>query len=159
MNMEAVEGLLRAAHNPGASDAFLKSKDAFFWVDWREEDDAIVEYCESLLETGELSAEIIDADNEHGFDMYIVYSNKRAKVSLTLSEDDRHITLCALNDILRPDYEVRFVIASKGSDTLAFVPLPSAEWQALERRYGKQVEKHFYRIAGKPNLYTDPLPF
>ena len=83
MNMEAVEGLLRAAHNPGASDAFPKSKDAFFWVDWREEDDAIVEYCESLLETGELSAEIIDADNEHG--MYIVYSNKRAKVSLTLT--------------------------------------------------------------------------
>ncbi|WP_228277599.1 hypothetical protein [Acinetobacter dispersus] len=39
---------------------------------------------------------------------------------------DRDTTLKALNQILQPDYEIRFCMASDGSDTLAFLPLPSS---------------------------------
>lgn len=130
-----------------------------FWVDWREEDDAIVEYCESILKTGSLSAEVVDADNEAGFEMYITFKDKCAKVPLVVGPEDHHITLVALNEILAPDYEIRFCIDSNGSDTVAFLPLPTEAWRQLEAEYGDAVAARFYRLASKPNVFTDPLRF
>jgi hypothetical protein len=31
--------------------------------------------------------------------------------------------------------------------------------QAYEQRYGEAVSRHFYRLADRPNVFTDPLPF
>ena len=82
------------------------------------------------------------------------------KVPLTYSLADRHITLWALNHLLAPDYEVRFCVDSNGADTLAFLPLPAVEWGRLEQEFGADaVARRFYRIKGRPNLFTDVLPF
>lgn len=68
---------------------------------------------------------------------------------------DRHITLHTLNELLKAAFEVRVCVASNGSDTLAFLPLPADDWSALERRFGAKVAKHFRRIEQRPNLFTD----
>ncbi|BBO34071.1 hypothetical protein [Lacipirellula parvula] len=135
--------------------ALLDDDDAIFLVDWREEDDVIIEYCESILRTGSLSAAIIDVDADPGFELYIEYSGKRSKVPLVVGHEDRHITLYSLNQALAPDYEIRVCVDSQGSDTLAFLPLRSAHWSTLEQTYGRLVDKHFRKITQQPNLFTD----
>jgi hypothetical protein len=106
----------------------LDDEDTVFWVDWREEDDLIVGSCESIIQTGILSAKVVEVESHGGFELYIYYGYKQMKVPLSYSRDDRHITLCSLNAALSPEYKVRLCRASAGDDTLAFLSLPTSEW-------------------------------
>ena len=146
------------APTKGAIETMFDDKDAVFWVDWREDDGAIAKYCEGVLHTGNLAAAWVDSDSPSGCDLYISYKASRNRVPLVSGHEDRHITLCALNRVLAPEFQIRFCIDSNGSDTLAFVALPSAEWSELERRFGPAVSRHFYLFGDHPNLFTDPLP-
>jgi hypothetical protein len=158
VNLQLISQLLESP-TKNLIQKLLDDQDTVFWVDWREEDGSIIDFCESIIQTGILSAKVIDVESDGGFELYIYYGYKQVKVPLSYSKHDRHITLCSLNAALKPDYEVRFCKASAGNDTLAFLPLPSSEWQALENRYGKTLEEHFYRFSFKPNLFTETLPF
>lgn len=149
-----VERLLRDDTRQAAEEMFDDRK-AVFLVDWREEDDAIVGYAEDLLQTGDLSAELVGVDDDPGFELYISRKGKREKVPLVAGKEDRHITLNALNELLQPEYEIRVCVDSRGSDTLAFLPLPAADWTALEARFGKKVAAHFRKIEAQPNLFTE----
>jgi len=142
-----------------ATQALFDDTETIFWVDWRHEDEGIVNDCEGVLQTGELAGELVNIDAKPGFEIYIQYKDKRLKVPLTVSGADRHITICTLNKALALEYEVRFCIDSNGSDTLAFLPLATTKWAELEERYGERVNELFYKIAEKPNLFTDPLDF
>lgn len=155
MNLDLITAVLE---NPTEENvqALLDDDQTVFWVDWREEDDAIPGYCESILQTGHLSGE---ADTEAGYEVYVSYKERRLRVPIVIGHEDRHITICTLNEALAPDYEVRFCIDSDGGDTLAFLPLPSSTWAELEEGYGARVHERFYRITPKPNLFTDPLEF
>lgn len=62
-----------------------------------------------------------------------------------MSTDDRHITICLLNEALAPDYEVRFCIDSNGSDKLAFLPLPTSTWQEMEKDRVNELASGFIR--------------
>jgi hypothetical protein len=139
--------------------ALLDDPSTVFWVDWKEYDDAIADACDEILGTGRLSGELVEVNTDKGYEIYIRYGNRQVRVPLTYSGADRHITLCALNEALAPDYEVRFCIDSDGGDTLAFLPLPVAQWTEFERQYGDAVGKRFYRITARPNLFTDSLQF
>jgi hypothetical protein len=139
--------------------ALLDDDGTVFWIDWRQEDETIAESCESVLHTGHLSGELVEVDSDEGFEVYLQYRDRRVQVPLSYSGDDRHITLCALNRVLAPDFEARFCIDSSGSDTLAFLPLACEQWAALERQYGEAVGRRFYKIADRPNLFTDTLTF
>jgi hypothetical protein len=139
--------------------ALLHDSATVFWIDWRQEDESIAEECESVIQTGNLSGELVEVDSDEGFEVYLQYRDNPLKVPLSYSADDRHITLCALNRLLAPEYEVRFCIDSVGGDTLAFLPLTCDQWAALERQYGEAVGQRFYKFAERPNLFTDPLPF
>jgi len=151
----SVVNLLKNPSDENVS-ALLDDDGAVFLVDWREEDDAIIAYCESILRTGSLSAEVVDIDADPGFELYIEYAGKRTRVPLVVGPEDRHLTLYSLNQILAPDYEVRVCVDSQGSDTLAFLPLRATHWSELERTYGAKVTEHFRRIADKPNFFTEP---
>ena len=140
-----------------AVSALLDDDATVFWIDWRQEDETIADSCESVLQTGHLSGELVDTGE--GYEVYLQYRDRRVKVPLSYTGDDRHITLCALNRVLAPEFEVRFCIDSDGSDTLAFLPLACEEWADLERRYGEAVGRRFYRFSDRPNLFTDALPF
>lgn len=139
--------------NPGSDAAFealWEDKASSFSVDWREDDGDIPRYCENVLATGKLSAAWEDDQ------LFIQFGEKRFRVPLTCSAEDRHITLFSLNEALHPDFEVRCVRRSHGSDTLAFVPLPAADWLALERQYSpEKVSAAFEVIRKSPNLFTE----
>jgi len=158
MNRELI---IRAIESPTeeAIDALLEDDETVFAVDWREGDGDIVDYCESILQTGSLSAEYVDADNEAGIDLYIQYKNKRVKAPLVIGVEDRHITIVTLNKILSPDFEIRMCIDSSDGDTLLFIPLPCKVWRELEAFYGEKVAKRFYQLRDRPNVFTDELPF
>jgi hypothetical protein len=123
-----------------------------FWVDHRELDETIPEYCEQISRSGKLSATSSDEK------LSVSYGDRCAEVPLTLSPADRHITLLTLNEVLTPDFEVRMVWDSNGGDTLAFAVLSRVEWEALEREFGtKRVDAAFLKLAAKPNVFTDHL--
>jgi len=123
-----------------------------FWVDWREEDASIIEYCESILKTEQLSSQFDD-------EKFLIHFGTLVKeVPLSMSGADRHITLLALNEILHPHFEIRMAWASNGSDTLAFAPLPCEVWNALELEFGvASVAQAFLKLTPYPNVFTDPL--
>lgn len=149
-----VEQLL-ADGSEDAATRLLADRDSVFLVDWREEDDAIVGYCERILKTGQLRGEIVDVDDDPGFEIYIERGPRRVKVPLVVGPEDRHITLFTLNQLLMPDYEIRVCVDSNGSDTLAFLPLSSADWSKLEARFGNVVRTRFRKIEEHPNLFTE----
>lgn len=104
-----------------------------FWVDWREEDDAVVAYCEKCLQTGQLSATM--EDKPEGLELQITFQGVVHRDMVV----DRDRTIIFLNTIIQPNYEIRFCKASDGGDTLAFLPLAAAEWKQLEAQYGADV--------------------
>jgi hypothetical protein len=158
MNINLITNVLESG-DKAAIRALFEDDSTVFWVDWKEGEGDIVRYCEAVLKTGSLTAEWVRADTPRGRDLYISYDGRRIRAPLINGYEDRHIALCALNQALAPEYELRFCIDSNGSDTLAFVPLSAATWTELEQRYGAAVSRHFYRLTERPNLFTDALPF
>lgn len=122
------------------------------WVDWREQDDDIVTYCERRLQTGQLSATMEDKPN--GLELQITFGG-------TIHRDqvvDRDRTLIFLNSIIQPSYEIRFCKASDGNDTLAFLPLSAAEWKELETKYGAEnVNKCFEPINAGSVMFNKSI--
>ncbi|MCL2579763.1 MAG: glutathione reductase [Oscillospiraceae bacterium] len=135
---------------------FLKSKDidilwedhnSVLWVDHRDEDENIVKYTGEMLNIDNLSAEVIESENELGYEVIIIYGDKKSVVNFNPKKVSRDTTLIALNEILQPDSEVRFWMDSVGGDTLAFVPLSSVAWSHLEHEFGiENVRYHFAPI-------------
>ena len=138
----------------GDTDVIWEDYDVVVWVDWREEDEAIIRYCEDILKTGTLLSEYQDADNKLGYVLYIHYNNKKTIVPFNPDNVSRDTTLIALNQVLNPDYEVRLWIDSIGGDTLAFVPLSSAQWSELEKEFGtEKVQYHFSKINAQSKMF------
>src|SRR4029078_5349070 len=99
MNLGRVVAVLESSSEESIR-ALLDDYATVFFVDWKENDDAIPDGCESILETGHLSGELGKTDSEHVYEIYVRYRDRRMKVPLTYSLDDGHITLCALNKVL-----------------------------------------------------------
>jgi hypothetical protein len=149
-----VERLL-SSQSEEAVREFLADENNLVLVDWRGDDDAIVHECEAVLQTGDLAAEVVEIDLEPGFEMYISHRGQRVKVPLVLGIGGRHITIHTLNQLLKPDHEIRVCVDLNGMDTLAFLPLSANEWASLESRYGQRVGQHFRKIEEHPNLFTE----
>ena len=158
MNTHLVTAVLESSAE-AAIRALLQDRTTVFWVDWREDEVDIVRYCEGALQTGSLTVERVRAATPQGSELFIAFNGRRLRAPLINGYEDRHITLCTLNQVLAPDYEVRLCIDSNGSDTLAFLPLATDRWSELEQRFGVAVSRHFYRLTERPNVFTDPLPF
>ena len=158
MNINLITAVLESGSEESVG-ALFEDEATTFWVDWREDEADIVGYCESVLQTGQLTAEWVRAATPRGSDLFISFNGRRKRAPLVNGFEDRHIALLTLNQVLAPDFEVRFCIDSNGSDTLAFLPMASAKWTELEQQYGEAVSRHFYRFAERPNLFTDSLPF
>lgn len=130
--------------------ALCSNDDCCFAVDWREEDEYIPRYCETVLRTGRLTSEWVGDD-----DLFVVFGTKRVRVPLTESAADRHITLLALNEALSPEFEVRMLYASVGSDTGVYAPLSSEGWRILENEAGEVVSRRFHKLTAHPNTFTE----
>lgn len=146
---EKLETIESYIENPTADfyyDVFDGRYDIVMVVDWGEEDDAIVQYCEKILETGHLSAELEDADNKQGFTLTVHYAEKSLVIPYQSEGADRDTTLLALNEILQPDYDIRWCKVSDGNDTLEFIPLPKILWHRLDMKYAGKMDELFGRF-------------
>ena len=144
--LETIESYIENPTVDFYSDVFDGRYDIVMVVDWREEDDEIVQYCENILETGHLSAELEDADNQLGFTLTIHYGEKSLLIPYVGDGADRDTTLLALSEILQPDYEIRWCKVSEGNDTLEFIPLPKILWHRLDMKYAGRMDELFGRF-------------
>lgn len=129
---EKIEKLDKYLESEEYDDFYNLDDDIVFWVDWRESDDAIIEYCEKCLKTALLSAEMKQVSDN--LELTIKYENRIYTERIV----DRDRTIISLNEIIKPKYEIRFCKVSDGSDTLAFLPLASQQWKQLIEKYGEQ---------------------
>jgi hypothetical protein len=138
--MKKTDNLKKYIETESFDELVSLDRQHIFWVDWREEDDAIVEYCEKCLNTGSLQAEMTYS----GDDVFLTiqYKDQTFKEKVI----DRDPTLIFLNTVLQPDYEIRFCKDSDGSDTLAFLPLSKEEWTELESIHGKEKLDNLFEI-------------
>jgi hypothetical protein len=60
-----------------------------------------------------------------------------------------------LNEVLQPDYEVRLLVCSHGSDTAGFAVLASTDWQSLDAELPQAVNENFVKLALLPNIFTE----
>ncbi|WP_336959159.1 hypothetical protein [Chryseobacterium contaminans] len=152
--MSKIDTLQKYIETESFEDLSSLNNQLIFWVDWREEDDAIVEYCEKCLNTGVLQAEM----TYHGDDLFLTIKYKDQ--TFTEKIIDRDPTLIFLNRILQPDYEIRFCKGSDGSDTLAFLPLSKAEWVELENIHGREkLERLFESINQGTQMFSKEWDF
>ncbi|AOA59935.1 hypothetical protein BFG52_08710 [Acinetobacter larvae] len=135
-NLEQIEAYLDYATEESYLDLISGRNDIVMRVDWRELDEEIIQYCEDILNTEQLSVELVNRDHARGFDLSICYKHKKSVVPFASDAADRDTTIIALNQILQPEYEIRFCLASEGNDCLEFLPLKQSSWERLERKYG-----------------------
>lgn len=151
--IELIESYIKDPSDNNFYDTFSDRYDIIMVVDWREMDEDIISYCEQIINTKSLSVELDDCDNKQGFTLTIYYKDKSLIVPYQGDGADRDTTLLALNEILQPDYEIRFCVESNGSDTLVFMPLLKLLWQQLEDKYPDQVAKLFEKFASNSEFF------
>lgn len=118
-------------------------------IDWHEDDAEVVALCAGCLQLDSLKAE------PHDDGMDVEFEGRKFKVPLQFDEGDRHVTLCALNQILESRYQLRFVVISHGSDTMGVASLSVADWAALEQSAAESVAENFIDPRKLPNVYTE----
>lgn len=149
--MDLVEKLI-AEPTDDIFDLLLADDKEVFWVDWRDDDAVLADYCEAVAHTGMLGSHWVDDV------LTITYAERSRAVPLTQSPGDRHITLMTINELMAPDYSIRMVWESEGSDTLAFSVLPEARWAELEAQYGSAaVDRTFLTLTHDINPFIDAL--
>lgn len=147
---EALRRMLRDGDEAAIDDAYFDDEcPHFFAVDWREDDAAIVEYCADCLGIDSLGAEWRDDS------LVIVHGAQETLVPLEYGVGNRHITISTLNEVLQPEYEIRLLICSLGSDTAGFAALPAVDWQTLEREFPEATEANFLKLADTPNIFVE----
>lgn len=136
-------------------DKLWENSTKLIWIDWREEDDSIINYVEKVIQSKKLIGKNEDADNKMGFNIIIEWKGKDYKISYPNEEgSDRDTTIKTLNKIIQPEYEIRLFMESLGSDTLSFVPLAKEEWEELEKEFGvEKVNYYFSKIDENSNIF------
>jgi len=136
-------------------DNLAEKHDIVFWIDHRDYDEDIINNAENYLKTNFLKGEVVKETNDViGFEIIIHYKDKKHKIKYKGEGSDRDTTIITLNDVLKPDYEIRLFKASLGGDTLAFLPLSAKQWQELEKEYGKEkMDLLFDKISNKSKMF------
>ena len=122
----------RLIEQPGAATTkalFEGGHPGFFWVDWREADQDIVRM------VGDTIAEALTTAWS-GTRLQIGYRGQITEVPLSARPGEQDLTLAGLNQALAGQFEIRYVAASEGGDTIAFLVLPQDQWRDLINEFG-----------------------
>jgi hypothetical protein len=111
-----------------------------FWVDWREADERIITLAAEAIKASDLTPEWIDGK------LNVQFRGRLTRVDLEFKPGEQDTTLRTLNRAIAPELEIRFVKASDGGDTLAFMPLSKDAWFELEAAFGSRVDDAFTRL-------------
>jgi hypothetical protein len=123
-------------------DLFQYSGDAdkCIVVDWKGEDDLIVEDIAGKLEGEDLSAVWTDGG------IQVNYDGNEYEIKLAFSLDDRYTVIRRMNEILASKYELRVFRVSLGSDTHCLYLKPNEWWREMERRFPDRIQSVFRKI-------------
>ena len=121
------------------------ASDALIWVDWGEEDDAILGYLNDVLpEAAQIDYECTDSTEERGFDILLKRDGEARAIPYAADAADRDTTLKAAQEYLAPVYEIRWYMGSLGSDTLAFCMLRAEQWRRLAQEFGAETLDYYF---------------
>jgi hypothetical protein len=110
------------------------------WVDWKESSIDIVRKAAEVMGETALSAECV------GETLQIRFRGQQKEVHIPPKPGEQDIALLALNQLIADEFEIRFVKASDGGDTLAFLPLRKQDWLELDFAFGAKVGEAFAKI-------------
>lgn len=152
--MEYIKSFLKN-ENRESFDRLWEDSPKLVWIDWREEDDSIINYVEKVIQSGKLKGKIKDVDNKMGYEIIIEWKGEEHTIHYPNEEgSDRDTTIKTLNKIIEPEYEIRLFMESLGGDTLAFVPLSKKEWEELEKDFGEErVNYYFSKIDESSKMF------
>ncbi|OBR66513.1 hypothetical protein A7K91_03445 [Paenibacillus oryzae] len=129
--------------------------ESLIWIDWREEEGDIIQYFnDQLPESHQIKCEITDIDKPRGVD--IVLSSGDRKLTIPFADDrtDRDSAIRAMQEMIAPQYQIRWFMSSLGSDTLAFLLLSTEQWVELEKQFEKEkLEFYFQPITSESVIF------
>jgi len=128
--------------NPGEKTTrkLFDSVAGIFWVDWREGSVDIVRLAAAAMGESELTADW------HDQTLRIRFRGQQTEVHIPAKPGEQDITLLALNRLVASEFEIRFVKASDGGDTLAFLPLTKQDWLEIDFAFGDRVAAAFGKV-------------
>jgi hypothetical protein len=134
------------------SSAIFDDTTNIVWIDSREEEDAIVHRIADRIGAIPLSAEVADAENDAGYEVRINYRDATKVITPDDGFGSRHATLNAIDELLSPEYQIRFVTDTNGTDTIGVVVELLCDWSRLYKLYGQRLNQHFCPIRELPDL-------
>ena len=66
---------------------------------------------------------------------------------------DRDTTIIYVNELIKPDFEIRLFIENLGSDTLGFIILDKTSWEKFEKQFNADVSRYFMPINKKSRIF------
>lgn len=124
---DEVMRLLEAGDRNGLEAQLSDGSSFQVLVDWREEDDYIVHYFNMALPDERLGA------SWSGAGLEVTYDGARYFVPLTMSPDDRLLTVRAVQSIIAPRYTVKLISTSLLTDGSVYYVRPTSWWTEAER--------------------------
>jgi hypothetical protein len=122
-------------------DQLFDGVEGVFWVDWREADENIIKMAAQIIGDNTLAPEW----NEGA--LYVKFRGQLTKVPLNFEPGEQHITLATLDRAIGPDYEIRYMKASEGGDTTAFMLLKRQQLSALNAEFGEKMGDALQPVA------------
>lgn len=122
MDLKPLAKLLERYDRP-ALERFHEEEKMLSWIDWCDDDEDILSYATAWLLPGD-RRRLKDLPQPRKLD------------------DCGDAVLNAIATRLEPDYVLSLWLPSLGSDMLAFLLLPTADWHSLTQRFGPE------KIAG-----------
>ncbi|MEM9347393.1 MAG: hypothetical protein AAGB26_12325 [Planctomycetota bacterium] len=147
---KGIKELLIDHDNPGVYQLCYGDHDCpnIFSVDWRADETEVVDDCATCLGLDSLSAEW----SEDGESVTVSYNGTKTEVPNT---DNRYAIVIALNQLLQPEYEIRYMVVSHGTDTACFAVLTASDWNDLDAQAEEAVKENFIQLEGLPNIFTE----
>ena len=140
--MEGMYNLVKDffSNNMDLNDLF--DSEAIIWIDWREYDEDVVNYFNDMM-AEPIDIKTVSNGKAYGDDIVLQKGDKELQISYG-DEQDRDVTIKYFNDLVKPDYEVRWFTESLGNDTLGFTVLSGAEWAKLDDEYGADTVRYYF---------------
>ena len=128
------------SHDMDLVDLF--DSEAIIWIDWREDDEDVVNYFNDMMEEP-IDIQSVSNNKPYSDDIVLQKGDKELLIPYG-DEKDRDVTIKYFNDFVKTDYEVRWFAESLGDDTLGFTVLSGTEWLKLEDEFGADIVCYYF---------------
>ncbi len=140
----------------GDASSIFADEENILWVDWRQCEDEIVASLSARLGLPELTCNIEDDSNEHGYRVVITYRENSITVDPAGELDTRHATLNAVDELVAPEHEIRYALDTEGGDSIGIAAGSVFDWQTLLNLHGTSVDERFCPVRQLPDLLQTP---